>query len=291
MGCLIPIQYHNCRYPNYIIPMIKEVASHFDVKGIIVDGDYSLHTEYSFTKRKFDSDIITNYECIAKANKRGIPKLWYSKEWSLEFVDFLRDITQDLKDPRIIEIHPPFSDYSNIKSFIDFYRQFEQKLETLFPEAIILIENRCGTRYSGGNFIVSSIEQVLELTNEIDKQNIRLKITLDIPQLFTAHNITRVDMMYDLFKKLKTIRHFIIGIHLWGKSKNNRGVRVAHVGDLNSFFNGDTAFKEEFLEYMYDVFNDKIHRFFVPEVNSNSEDLHSIVNDLLKTGFRFMNYI
>lgn len=291
MGCLIPIQYHKCRYPDDIKPMIKEVAGHFDVKKINVDGDYSLHTEYSFTKRKLDSDIIKKYECIAKANQSGIPKLWYSKEWSLEFVDFLKDITQDQKVPKIIEIHPPFSDYSNIKSFIDLYQDFEQKLKEFFPDVIILIENRCGTRYSGGNFIVSNIEQLRELTNEIEKQNIKLKITLDIPQLFTAHKISRVDLMYDLFKGLNSIRHYIFGIHLWGKRKNNRGVRIAHIGDLNSFFSDDKAFKKEFLECMYDVFNDRINRFFVPEVNSKSEDLHSIVNDLKKTGFRFINFI
>ena len=50
----------------------------------------------------------------------------------------------------------------------------------------------------------------------------------------------------------------------------------------------DMDFKKTFLENMFDTFNDGIDRYFVPEVNSGSEDLISIVNDLRKVGFRFI---
>lgn len=158
-----------------------------------------------------------------------------------------------------------------------------------FPKAIILIENRSGTRYSGGNFIVSTIEQLVSLSNLIDEKGSDLRITLDLPQPFTAHSISKSknDLMIEIFNAIKSIRHNILGIHLWGKKESENGRRVAHIGDLNSYFMYDLDFKNTFLEYMFDTFNDDIDRYFVPEVNSGIEDLKSIVNDLKETGFKF----
>lgn len=93
--------------------------------------------------------------------------------------------------------------------------------------------------------------------------------------------------MDELFRKLKEIRHNIRGIHLWGKGRNSKGKPIAHLGDLNSYFDYDMDFKEAFLLNMLDTFDDGMDRYFVPEVNSGTEDLLSIVNDLRRVGFKF----
>ncbi len=216
--------------------------------------------------------------------------LWYSKEWALDFADFIRDLAQDAPGPRVIEIHPPFSDYSDIGSFLDIYSTFENRITEYFPDVTILIENRSGTRYSGGDFVVSRINQLIELSNEIEQRGFALRVTLDIPQLFTAHQITksRMKSMENLFTDIKDIRHNILGIHLWGKRDSGNGRRVAHVGDLNDYFMEDMSYKSRFLTSMLDVFDDDVCRYFVPEVNSGREDLVSIVNDLKEVGFKFV---
>ena len=70
--------------------------------------------------------------------------------------------------------------------------------------------------------------------------------------------------MGKLFEDIKSIRHNISGIHLWGKRESENGRRVAHIGDLNSYFMGDMIFKESFLKLMFDAFDDDVHRYFVP---------------------------
>lgn len=289
MATLIPIQYHKCKYPYDIKPVIKEVAGHFDKSRLNAINDYSLHTEYSFAKRNFDTSIINKFKTICEANKNGIPMLWHSKKWAEEFAGFIKELTINAGSPKIIEIHPPFSDYSDIPSFISTYQVFEHRIKLFYPDVDILIENRSGTRYSGGSFIVSSINEIVRLSEEIDKQNINLKITLDIPQLFTTHAISKVkiDLMIELFDDVKNIRHNVAGIHLWGKRGSENGRRVAHIGDLNSYFYNDMNVKETFLKKIYETFNDNICRYFVPEVNSGSEDLISIVEDLKRVGFKF----
>ena len=289
MADLIPVQYHNARYPEKIKPNIIEVAANFDSKKIKAKTSYSMHTEYSFMGRKFDSEIVSVYEEICNANKKGIPKLWYSEKWSLEFANFVKDIADENIVPTIIEVHPPFSDYTDLDKFMSNYKIFKECVSRYFPDVLVLIENRCGTRYSGGKFIVSKIEQITELSNLIDENKSDLRITLDLPQLFTAHNVTteKMDLMNELFDKVKIIKHNISGIHLWGKRKSETGRRVSHVGDLNSYFMNDMDFKEAFLKKMYSTFSDGTERYFVPEVNSSSEDLISIVNDLIRIGFEF----
>ena len=116
-----------------------------------------------------------------------------------------------------------------------------------------------------------------------------MRITLDLPQLFTAHNVSKSkeDLMDKLFIKVNSIKHNISGIHLWGKRTSESGRRVAHIGDLNSYFMNDVNFKNKFLVNMFNTFNDGIDRYFVPEVNSGSVDLVSIINDLKGAGFTF----
>jgi hypothetical protein len=116
-----------------------------------------------------------------------------------------------------------------------------------------------------------------------------LRITLDLPQLLTAHgfNNSKPELLDELFDKIGAIRHNISGIHLWGKRKSPSGRRVSHCGDLKSFFDDDDIIKGQFLSKMIDVFDDGIVRYFVPEVNSGNDDLTSIVNDMQETGFSF----
>lgn len=73
-----------------------------------------------------------------------------------------------------------------------------------------------------------------------------------------------------------------------GEKESENGRRLVHMGDLNSYFMYDMDFKKTFLEFIFDTFNDGIDRYFVPEVNSGSEDLISIVNDLREVGFKFI---
>lgn len=290
MPTLIPIIYNKKEYPRTIKSSIYEVAGHFDVKKLIIKGYYSLHTEYSYGARKYNSDIIRPYLSLREANIRGVPQLWFSKQWSEEFAEFIIELTSNCDAPSIIEIHPPFSDYSNLETFIENYTLFNSLIKQQFSDTRFFIENRCGSVYHGGSFIISKINHLLELSSEIDRLSVDLKITLDIPQLFTAHNITptNADTVEELFKNIKKIRHNICGIHLWGKRKNPTGRPIAHNGDLNSYFDNDMEFKDRFLYLLYNAFDDEVSRFFVPEVNGKLDDLHAIVHDLEESGFTFI---
>lgn len=65
-------------------------SCHFDaflVDKTQVDTPYPLHTEYSYMRRKFDNKIVSKYNEICNANNKGIPMLWYSEKWSVEFAD------------------------------------------------------------------------------------------------------------------------------------------------------------------------------------------------------------
>jgi hypothetical protein len=94
MSLLIPIQYGNRSYPGGITSTIKEVAGHFDVPEIpLLRCQYSLHTEYSYGRRQLNSTTVVRYPEIVRASARGIPRLWWSKEWAEEFSSFLGELT------------------------------------------------------------------------------------------------------------------------------------------------------------------------------------------------------
>lgn len=288
-GNLIPIQYRGLRYPGDIQPRIKEVAGHFDISSIRPNKEYSLHTEYSFGERNFNSSLIKRFPNIYKSNKNGIPQLWHSQEWAKEFAEFILALICEQNAPAIIEIHPPFSDYSNIQNFFECYNAFEERMQQEHAHIIYLIENRRGTKYESGKFILSRIEDMEKFSEQIDCQNINLKLTLDIPQLFAAHAISKnsSDDMNELFKRIESIRHNIQGIHLWGRKTNEFKKREAHIGNLDTYFKNNMEIKMMFLNKLYEVFSDKQSRYFVPEVNSNSNDLACIINDLQGVGFTF----
>ena len=83
-------------------------------------------------------------------------------------------------------------------------------------------------------------------------------------------------------------REQIGGVHLLGKRKSETGRKVAHCGDLNSYFENDIAVKEAFLQAFYNTFDDGVLRKMVLEVNSGNDGLLSIVADLRNIGISFI---
>lgn len=286
MGCFIPVKYGRCTYPDGINPRLVETAGHFDSKPVQTDQPFSLHTEYSFTRRKFSSASVACLSAIRAAHTASVPQLWRSPAWASEFVDFVC-ATCNGHTPTVIEIHPPFDDYADLPYFLECYGIFEQGILRQFPDVTLLIENRSGTTYHGGAFILSTAEQLTAFSNLLDQSTLRLKITLDIPQLFTAHGATKHDIVA-LMDSMRRIRHNISGIHLWGKRLGPSGRRIAHNGDLDSYFFNSQSTKALFLQEMSKLLDDDIPRFFVPEVNSGQTDFLSILNDLLSAGFVFL---
>jgi len=292
MPKLIPVEYNGIKYPNCIEPTIQEIPAHFDKKKIFPEIDYSLHTEYSYGRRKFESDLVKELDTITSSHKRSVPKLWFNKDWVEEFIDFIKKLVGKNKPPRIIEIHPPFDDYcESIGDFINIYEIFENKILDIYPKVDIVIENRYGTRYSGGKFLISDSEDLLELHKVITSRELNLDIVLDFPQLFTSNNITTgrftEDNIKSVIKSTNDFKKSITGIHIWGKKDYGDGVARAHLGDLKSYFE-DESLKKLFLDELNNLLDDNNPRYFVPEINSGFEDLKSIVNDFLKFGFKFV---
>lgn len=290
MSRLIPVQYHSLRYPRGIYPGIREVYAHFDSEKKVVDKKYLLYTETAEKTRNFDGKLLSKYKTILENNIDNVAQLWYSEKWSEEFADFVKDVSDNKKDPSIIEIHPPFSDYSNIDKFVEYYLIFEERIKSYFKNTEIIIENLAGTEYKNGKYIFSTVEELIELSDRIDKENLDLKISLDIPNLFEAHDIKMEtsEEIFEILDKIKTIIHNIKGIQIWSKSKTKTGENVYFIGDLDNFFEHNSKLKEEFLKKLFETFDDEIERYFVPVVDSGNDDLRSIVNDLVEVGFEFI---
>lgn len=192
---------------------------------------------------------------------------------------------------KIIEIHPPFNDYcKSIEDFLETYKMFEEDILYIFPDVEIFIENRFGSTYQKGNFLISSNDDLIKLSQLIAVSNFKLRIVLDIPQLFTKH-IGHYKLSERLIRgtlePLNACKSFIEGIHIWGKKKSLKGRLVSHVGNLDTYF-GDNDLKELFLSEFLKLFNDTKARYFLPEINSNDADLHSIVKDFKRAGFKFI---
>jgi hypothetical protein len=292
MSFLIPVQYHKRKYPFGLSPKIKEVAANFDVEQVDASFPCSVHTEYSWGPRKLTSPIINKFKTIQKAHRNGVPQLWFNKKWAEEFVDFIATITKRSKSIKIIEIHPPFNDYCpTIDHFIEIYKTFEERILSVFPGVEILIENRFGSLYKGGKFLVANNTDIISLSEAIEKNNSSLRIVLDVPQLFTSH----IKSMKIAEKNIKPILEplsastsYIKGIHIWGKKRSEKGRWVAHQGNLNTYFDNNAILKKRFMAELRKLFEDDMERYFVPEVNSSDDDLESIVMDFKKEGFQFI---
>lgn len=281
------VKYHTQTYPPSIPLAIEECAAHFDISEIKATLKQSLHTEYSYGKRKFDSDLIARFPALSSASKDGVPQLWMDEKWAGEFASFVLAIAEK-EAPAVIEIHPPFTDYASFDSFIGSYIVFESAVLSRYPDVSILIENRCGSVYKGGKFLVSKLADVETLCNLIAQNNLHLKIAYDIPQIYTAHNVKKKEQYIELLQATKPLREQIGGVHLWGKRRSSTGRLVSHCGDLNSYFDEDMTLKSAFLQAFASCFDDSAVRKMVLEVNSGNEDLLSIVNDLISVGVQFV---
>lgn len=281
------IKYHGLHYPDDIPLRIEEISAHFDVVSISGNLEKSLHTEYSYGKRRWDASLVNIYKEIVTAQKEGVPQLWKSELWALQFADYITSLIGNGTNPKVIEIHPPFSDYTDIPGFVRNYSAFENRITERFPDVQILLENRCGSVYHGGKFILSKNSDICLLCNEIARSDLHLKIAYDVPQIYTAHGAKTEKEYLDLLEETKTFREYIGGVHLWGKSFSSAGRKVAHCGDLNSYF-GDIEIKNHFLTTFRNCFNDGITRKMVLEVNSGNRDLFSIVSDLRSVGIHFV---
>lgn len=281
------VKYHAQEYPGDIPLRYEECTAHMDISSVSAALQPSLHTEYSYGKRKFDSDLINRFPTICEAQKDGVPQLWKDEQWAVEFAKFVTALAGDTV-PAVIEVHPPFADYATFNSFLASYKIFETAILERFPDVSILIENRCGSVYKGGKFLVSKLQEVETLCNLIVKHNLRLKIAYDVPQIYTAHNIKKADQYLELLKKTEAFRGQIGGVHLWGKRKSDTGRLVSHCGDLSSYFSDDLGLKAEFLDAFKACFDDGIVRKLVLEVNSGNNDLQSIIRDLRENGVVFV---
>lgn len=283
---LIPITYHSKKYPVGITSNIDEIAGNFDKSSISPIRKYSLHTEYSHMKRKLDNSLINKYPKLKSSQKDNIPQLWKDKEWAQEFANYIIDLIGNNQPPEIIEVHPPFNDYClDFDNFFDTYIEFERIILQKYPNVKIFIENRCGTFYKGGKFLISNCKSIIKFLNELSNRNLRLKLVLDYPQVFSAEAIKMDDIklnkITDFNKNINKYIEYIGGFHLWGKRKSVKGRWTPHTGNLNTFFNNNELLKSEFILSINKTFNDDKPRYFVPEVNSGEEDLQSIIYDLL----------
>lgn len=290
---VVPITYHNKRYPSNIISNIDEIAGNLDKDKIEVSREYSLHTEYSHMKRKLDNNLVNKYEELKLSHKDNVPQLWKSIRWAEQFANFIIELVGGNKAPKIIEIHPPFNDYCHsFDEFFEIYEVFEKIILEKFPDVKILIENRCGTFYTGGKFLLSKGKDIVEFLESLSKKNIRLQLVLDYPQVFSAELIkmdnVKLDKILAFNKSIKNHIKYIGGFHIWGKKRNEHSGRwTPHNGDLNTFFSFNDELKAIFLQSIINTFDDDVERFFVPEVNSGEEDLQSIIYDLVTAGIEF----
>lgn len=245
-----------------------------------------------FKKRKLDNRLINKYPELKKSERENIPQLWKSKEWAREFANFIIELVGNNIPPKIIEIHPPFNDYcKNFSLFFDIYEEFEKIISAELPNTNIFIENRCGTFYKGGKFIISNGKSIIQFLQELEVRKLRLKLVLDYPQVFSAESIKMDDIklkkIIEFNNNIKPYISHIGGFHLWGKRKSQTGRWTSHTGDLNTFFSNNNLLKDEFISSVVNTFGDNDIRFFVPEVNSSEEDLQSIIFDLLKYDVKF----
>lgn len=291
---LIPITYHNKKYPSPIVSNIDEIAGNFDKESISPTRKYSLHTEYSHMKRKLDNKLINKYPTLKFSHKDNVPQLWKDKKWAEEFARYIIEIIGNNNPPEIIEIHPPFDDYcDDFENFFEIYENFEKIILEHFPHVNIFIENRCGTFYTGGKFLLSKGKSIIEFLDILKSKKLRLKLVLDYPQVFSAELIKmdsiKLEKIINFNKNISQYIDFIGGFHLWGKRKSLKGRWTPHTGDLNTFFSNNDLQKEEFINSIKSTFNDDKCRYFVPEVNSSEEDLQSIMKDLLKYDIIFQS--
>jgi hypothetical protein len=295
------------KYPSHIEANIYEVSGNFyKKKKLVVKSPYSLHTEPSFDSETFNSKIVNDLKYINEAQKDNIPLLWHSEEWANDFFAFIEWLIGDSNEsPDVLEIHPPYKDYCrSFGQFLKIFRVFYDEFHEKHSATTIVIENRFGTRYKGGKFLLSKCCDILEFCKVLKREKINLKIVIDYPQLFSAEVIPSKkkeenwmganpsELLEKIIKfnlDLKKYKDVIGEFHMWGKLKNKDGKGwKPHAGNFDTFFSDNKVFKHEFLSSVFSTFNDDTPRYFVPEVISGIDDLRSIVAAMDKEHFIFI---
>ncbi len=304
----IPVRYARTRYPDDIKPRIQEATANFFnfSKHREAIQKYrlryiSLHTDPGYRGKKdmFISSELPNEFPVISNNvfdfgKICVSKLWFNKAWSKEFSIFLVNLTEGIerKKIKVIEIHPPFDTYcDSLRTFLEIYSTFEEAVLKVFPSAVISIENRCNPnpKRKGGKFLLSTNNDIINLSNLISKSSLKLKLVIDIPQLLSEHygNILFSEkQIKDVLVPIREVRDNISSTHIWGYDINKeKGGQ--HNADFNVFFNNDEKLKKCFLQEICKLFDDGEKRYFVPEVGSSGA-VQSIVNDLINAGIEFV---
>jgi hypothetical protein len=294
MSKLIPIIYKNMNYPSHIKANIHEVSGNFYKEKLNVKSPYSLHTEPSSIPKVFCSKIVKDFKSINNAQKGNIAQLWFDHGWANDFYEYINELIDKNPPPDLLEIHPPFNDYcKSFDKFFDIFNNFYIKFKKKYPSTTIVIENRFGTRYKGGRFLLSTCSDILEFCKYLKNSNIDIKIVLDYPQLFSSETkkgkklenwmgsnpLLLVEQIIKFNHDIEKYRELIGGFHMWGKLKSgNRW--IPHAGNFDTFFSANYELKHNFLSSVFSTFNDGIARYFVPEVNSGEEHFHDIVSDM-----------
>ena len=301
----IPVRYARTEYPHDIKPKIQETAANFFRKTLEkTELPYlSLHTDPARRWKKATKDKILSSELLHEFpailnnmfhfEDSCVSKLWYNKEWSKDFSGFLIRLTEGIEHQwvKIIEVHPPFDTYCNsLETFLERYAIFEEEALKEFPSAIINIENRCNTagKRKCGKFLLSTNNDIIKLSKLISKSDLKLKLVVDIPQLFTEHygmKLLSKGMIKEVLAPIRDIRDYVSSTHIWGNKKQSD----VHNADLNAYFNNDQRVKDCFLQEVCQLFDDDKARYFVPEVGGiGSIAVQSIVNDLRNAGIVFV---
>lgn len=285
---LIPVGYHSKKWP-LASPSIIEVAGHFDIATASAQGRYCLHTEYSAGPRRFDSPFLADHPLLAECHHRGVPLLWHDRHWALAFAGFIADATQSAPAPEVIEIHPPFVDYCpSFEAFSERYAVFQNALHKADIDSKVVIENRHGTRYTRGKFLLNRQEDLRQACRALDASGLPLALCLDVPQLFSAHfgPAPRTEDDIDrVLTPLMECRHRIASVHMWGKKRNKRGGMQAHYGTLDTWLGPEL--KRHLLRRLHELLDDDRTRYFVPEVNGSQSDMDALAKDMIEAGFTF----
>lgn len=304
----------NYNYPSYIKPKIQERRANFFRTTIEKTRlrYLSLHTDHPKVwsgkprEKILSSEFLKEFPAILKnmfdSGHYCVSKLWCDdKEWIKDFSGFLVRLTEGIEPQRIkiIEIHPPFDTYCNsLETFIERYKTFEEEILKNFPSAIVCIENRYNNPKTRkfGKFILSTNKDIIKLTKLISESHLKLKLVVDIPQLFSEHEqyenklISEKGMIEKVLTPMMDVRDFIASTHIWGKTSDG-----VHNADLNTYFSNNQRVKNCFLEEIRKLFDDGTVRYFLPEVLSSNdemsveESIQSIVNDLRNTGIVFVD--
>ena len=279
MAHFIPVKFTGRTYPSGITSHIDEVAAHFAKDSIKTTTPFSLHTEYSAGIRK-PSSLTQRFPIICDSYERGIPLLWTSEAWAAEFASFVRELCKGVP-PTVLEIHPPYKTNSDWQQFFQRFAVFEAQFRQWAPETRIVLENRTGNML-GKQFLFSTYKSFITFSDLLDNTESDLRIAFDVPQILTAHHLLEEPgRIVPLLEHLKAIRHNIQSIHIWGCNPK------AHWGDINTMFNGDQDIKRMYLTSLYELLDDGIPRYLVPEDLSSQADFVSIITDLLDIGFTF----